>query len=111
VADLTSGETPRGPRALAIPVRAESPALDPSWGPPGRGRPGVHPQDDVVVRRGDTLWDLAARHLGPAATDAEIARAWPYWFTANRAVIGPDPDVLKPGQRLIPPDPASGGAA
>lgn len=76
--------------------------LDPSWGEPGRAR-AVYPEEDVVVRRGDSLWDIAARHLGSAATDAEIARAWPQWFTANRATIGPDPDRLTPGQRLRPP--------
>jgi nucleoid-associated protein YgaU len=58
---------------------------------------------EVVVRRGDTLWSIAARHLGPGATDAEIALDWPHWFTANRAVVGSDPDLLRPGQRLRPP--------
>jgi nucleoid-associated protein YgaU len=59
---------------------------------------------ELVVRRGDSLWSLAARHLGAGATDAEIAAAWPRWFDANRAVIGDDPDLLRPGQRLRPPD-------
>lgn len=57
----------------------------------------------VVVRRGDTLWDLARRHLPAGATDARIARAWPLWYAANRAVIGPDPGLLLPGQRLRVP--------
>jgi nucleoid-associated protein YgaU len=59
--------------------------------------------DEVVVRRGDSLWDIAARHLGPEATAAEVAVEWPRWHRANRAVIGPDPDLLAPGQRLVPP--------
>jgi resuscitation-promoting factor RpfA len=59
--------------------------------------------DDVVVRRGDTLWDIAARHLDPGATDAEIALDWPRWFSANRSTLGSDPDRLYPGQRLRPP--------
>ena len=58
---------------------------------------------EVVVRRGDSLWSLAARHLGPDASDAEIAQAWPAWFETNRAVIGDDPDLLRPGQVLRPP--------
>jgi nucleoid-associated protein YgaU len=74
-------------------------------------RAGVQPETAVVVRRGDTLWDIAARHLGPAATDAQIARAWPAWFSTNRDLIGPDPDRLHPGQRLIPPAPTAGGSA
>lgn len=57
----------------------------------------------VVVRPGDTLWDIARRHLPAGATDAQVARAWPRWYAANRAVIGPDPDVIQPGQRLRAP--------
>jgi resuscitation-promoting factor RpfA len=102
-------------RTAAGPATVRSagplPDLDPGWAPPGRLRPGVPPQQAVVVRRGDTLWDLAARHLGHGATDAEIAQAWPHWFTANRSVIGPDPNLLEPGQSLTPPDPAPRGAA
>lgn len=59
--------------------------------------------DTVVVRRGDTLWSIAARALGPEATDAEIAHEWPRWYAANRDVIGDDPDLLQPGQSLVPP--------
>ena len=59
--------------------------------------------DEVVVRRGDTLWSIAARHLGPDPSDAEIAQAWPAWHDANREVVGPDPDVLLPGQVLRAP--------
>ena len=66
--------------------------------------PVSEPADDVVVvRRGDTLWEIAARHLGADATPAEVARAWPEWHRANRTVIGADPDLLLPGQRLVPP--------
>jgi len=56
-----------------------------------------------VVRRGDALWNIAARHLGPHASAAEIARAWPRWYAANRAVIGIDPGVILPGQVLYAP--------
>jgi nucleoid-associated protein YgaU len=66
-----------------------------------------HPPDDrhlVTVRRGDTLWDLAARGLGPDAADAEVAAEWPRWYAANRDVVGADPDLLLPGQQLVPPD-------
>jgi hypothetical protein len=57
----------------------------------------------VTVGPGDCLWSIARRQLGPRAGDAEIAAAWPAWYAANRAVIGPDPNLLQPGQRLIPP--------
>lgn len=61
--------------------------------------------DRVVVRRGDSLWGITERHLGPGASDAEVAAQWPRWWRANRSVIGPDPDLLLPGMRLTPPAP------
>jgi len=60
----------------------------------------------VTVRHGDTLWAIAAAHLGPHASDAEIARDWPRWYEANRHVIGADPDLLLPGTVLVAPEPA-----
>jgi nucleoid-associated protein YgaU len=60
--------------------------------------------DEVVVRRGDSLWAIAARHLGDGAGAAEIAAAWPRWHAANRHLIGADPDLIRPGQRLRAPD-------
>lgn len=68
----------------------------------GRARPGGE-EHSVVVRRGDTLWSLAAARLGPEATDAEIARAWPRWHAANTSVVGADPHHLLPGTLLTPP--------
>jgi hypothetical protein len=59
--------------------------------------------DSYVVHRGDALWDIAARHLGPHATAADVAREWPRWYAANRDVIGPDPGVIRPGELLRPP--------
>jgi nucleoid-associated protein YgaU len=67
---------------------------------PHRGRAV---SDHVVVRRGDTLWDIAARALGPNASVADIAASWPGWYAANRSTIGPDPDLILPGQLLRPP--------
>jgi nucleoid-associated protein YgaU len=66
-------------------------------------RPRVSTNDLVTVRRGDTLWSVARRHLGARATDAQVAHEWPRWYAANRAVIGPDPNSLRPGQQLRPP--------
>ena len=69
----------------------------------GTGSRSAAPDDEVVVRRGDTLWHLAARSLGPGAATAEIAAEWPRWWRANRDVIGADPDLLLPGTRLRAP--------
>ena len=58
---------------------------------------------DYVVRRGDTLWDIAARHLGAHASNADIERAWPRWYAANRAAIGANPQLIHPGLVLHAP--------
>ena len=70
--------------------------------------------DEVVVRRGDTLWDIAARHLGPDASAAEVAAEWPRWHAANRDVIGARPRPAHPrsaagaaGRPLTHPPPAT----
>ncbi|QGN56717.1 LysM peptidoglycan-binding domain-containing protein [Nostocoides sp. HKS02] len=94
------GWTPTRPR-----VRPQaSPALLAATPPPSAGT-------DVVVHRGDTLWDIVRRHLGAQASDAEVAQAWPDWHATNRAVIGADPDLLVPGQVLRPPRPSHQGPA
>jgi nucleoid-associated protein YgaU len=63
-----------------------------------------HPRPRVVtVAAGDTLWDIAGVRLGPDATVADIAAEWPRWFVANRQVIGDDPDLIYPGERLASP--------
>ncbi|ABM08505.1 LysM peptidoglycan-binding domain-containing protein [Paenarthrobacter aurescens] len=59
----------------------------------------------VVVKDGDSLWSIAASRLGPFATDVDVALIWPKWYAANRAIIGSDPAVLRPGQVLQPPSP------
>ena len=65
--------------------------------------PRVTSDAAVVVRPGDTLWAIAARSLPAGATDAEIARACAKWHAANRDVIGDDPNLIFPMQRLVPP--------
>jgi nucleoid-associated protein YgaU len=57
----------------------------------------------VRVESGDCLWSLAAAELGAAATPREIAGRWPQWWRTNRALIGADPNLIHPGQRLTPP--------
>ena len=117
----TSSPHDQGLRApLAATASPTVTAPDPGWvpsAPTTRPQPDVRvlspaprsrPDDDttaeVVVRRGDSLWSIAARHLGPDPSEAEIAEAWPAWYAANREVIGPDPDLLLPGQVLHAPE-------
>jgi resuscitation-promoting factor RpfA len=55
------------------------------------------------VRAGDSLWSLTARDLGTQATPAQVAAGWPRLYAANRRAIGADPNLIHPGQRLVPP--------
>ncbi len=92
------------PPAAGVPPPATRPAARPVLVPGAPTR--IPPQSEVVVRRGDTLWTIAERHLrslqGPVDASA-VADAWPRWHAANRSVIGDDPALLLPGQRLLPP--------
>lgn len=111
-----------GPVALAgdrVNSASDVPAIEPQWKPlPGpvesgplvRGElrqspaPPTRPARAVIeVGPGDSLWTIAARQLGPFATDVEIAQAWPLWHRENRQVIGDNPDLLLPGQLLRAP--------
>ena len=57
-----------------------------------------------TVRPGDSLWSIAAHRLAtphslaPAAEDVDTL--WRATYRRNRAVIGPDPDLIQPGTRL-----------
>lgn len=61
------------------------------------------------VRPGDTLWGIAARQLrardDAAPPGAAVERYWRSIYSANRAVIGADPDLIFPGQVLVLPVP------
>jgi nucleoid-associated protein YgaU len=64
----------------------------------------------VLVKPGDSLWRLTAQRLGPSASDRQIAVDWPYWYSANRQVIGRNPNLLRPGERLTVPTVQEGPA-
>lgn len=59
---------------------------------------------DHVVQAGESLWAIAASALPPDAGAADVASASAAWYDANRTIIGPDPDVIHPGQQLRAPD-------
>ena len=67
------------------------------------GTDNTEPTRAYVVADGDTLWAITARNLGPGATSAQVASAWPAWYATNRSTIGSDPDLILPGQRLAVP--------
>ena len=102
----TGLDWPVAPAALPVPDwPAGAPAGPaPDW-PPAPSSEGTH-----VVVRGECLWHIASDRLlvrhGRTPTAGEVAAATHAWWQANADVIGPDPDVLLPGQVLTPPGPS-----
>ncbi|MBW3638420.1 MAG: LysM peptidoglycan-binding domain-containing protein [Actinobacteria bacterium] len=98
------------PTAAATNVAGAS-ATEPSAARPDLDWPhtaaGAAPAEPVLVQPGDSLWRLAAQQLqaagAPAPSDAQVAQAWPSWWSANRDLVGDDPDLIRPGMRLSPP--------
>lgn len=106
VAQPLSGDQPLGPTASPGDATGPDPTLWPVG--PERRAERVAPADDpdtVVVRRGDSLWSLAAASLGRGASAAAIWASVQRWHSLNRAVIGADPDLIRPGQVLRVPSP------
>jgi hypothetical protein len=98
----TNLDWPAAPAAPDRPATARAATRSPATHAAGERERRQH----VVVRPGDTLWSIAAARLPADASNADVAAAWPRWYAANRAEIGPDPNLLLPGERLRPPQPS-----
>ena len=84
-----------GIAGLPLPDRAVGPA---------HARPTDRPAaTTVVVSPGDCLWTIAAADLPRDAGLAEITARWQAIYRVNRALIGADPSLVHPGQRLVLP--------
>lgn len=60
--------------------------------------------DRHVVVPGESLWAISAASLPPDASAAAIADESAAWYRHNRLVIGPDADLIRPGQVLLLPE-------
>ncbi len=92
--------------AVSAPVTTPTQPAAAAADPPSAAVAATDPtatRSTVVVAAGDTLWDIATDHLPAPASDADVAASWPAWYAANAEVIGPDPDLIRPGQRLEAP--------
>jgi hypothetical protein len=91
--------TPPGAGARPVLAAAVTATAVPDW-------PSEQSGETHVVVRGDCLWDIAAGRLAAAGrppSNTEIATAVQAWWSVNADVIGPDPDLILPGQVLRPP--------
>lgn len=88
-ATTTPGPTPLPSigRVVDLPQQSErvAPALTPI-------RLQHRARTHITVMPGDSLWDLAERHLGDG-------RRWPELYRVNKQLIH-DPDLISPGWRL-----------
>jgi hypothetical protein len=71
---------------------------------PTSHQPGNHDTDGrrcdcYIVMPGDNLWEIAARKL-ETRDGPRIADYWLAIYQHNRDVIGPNPDLVRPGQVL-----------
>ncbi|MBE7323472.1 LysM peptidoglycan-binding domain-containing protein [Nocardioides sp. Y6] len=86
---------------LPYPDRAAAGAPPPAAPVSGPVAATTSPQSTHLVRPGDTLWSLATSALAESdAPDGDVAAAVAHLHRTNRAVIGADPDLIVPGQRL-----------
>ena len=94
----------------ALPGRAEAQGMASTQAARGTDR--------LVVAPGDSLWSISQERLGPQATPPRIYREVERIYALNRDLIGPDPNLIFPGQKLLLPltagvsasKPASAGA-
>ncbi len=78
--------------ARELVVTTEAPVAAPSAPQP---RPAPPPPKTYTVKKGDTLWGIAVKFLKSGARWPEI-----YNIPANKKVIGPNPNLIYPGQVL-----------
>lgn len=84
------------------PAKATAKPAHPAHHPaPGHPAP-ASAHERYTVSAGDTLSGIAA--------DEHVSGGWPKLYADNRAVVGGDPDLIFPGQRLALTTPKPGGS-
>lgn len=78
---------------LPVPDRVTAPVADHSDPPPAHPRAA----DVHVVSAGESLWSIASQRAGNRQS---VESAWRELWQHNHELVGPDPDLIRPGQRL-----------
>jgi nucleoid-associated protein YgaU len=96
-ADETRPVAPQSLAGLPLPDRATGDGFV--------SHPADHtPRTLIRVRPGDSLWAIAEDRVGLRASVVELIDYWHQIYDHNSDAIGPDPDLILPGQLLeLPP--------
>ncbi len=90
----------------AAPVTAPKPVAKPPVTAPQQGGTVAKAAYTFKVARGDTLWDLTKATLaktGRSTSNANVDRYVAKLYSANRATIGSDPDLILIGSTITWP--------
>jgi|SRR5215469_9438398 len=97
------GTQPAWERIYHVPHNRQVIGPDPNLIKPGEVLwipfpPTIPPNYRYTVKPGDTLSEIALHFYGDGTEPS-----WRRIYDANRQLIGPDPDLIKPGQQLVIP--------
>lgn len=93
-------------RRGAVPEAGPDASSHPSIARADEAQPAAQPAAQYIaqhtVASGETLSHIALKYYGSA-----VREAWMHIYEANKALIGPNPGIIRPGMVLnIPPKPA-----
>lgn len=88
---------------LRLPERVTSEPLRPTADSSSPAQPSPAAATSVTVRPGDSLWSIAAEQLREPS-EAEVAALVGRLHRLNADTVGPDPDLVLPGQHLVLPE-------
>ena len=91
------------PKPVTKPPVTQPPASKPPVTSPQQGGTVTKKAFTFKVARGDTLWDFtrtALRSTGRSTSNAAIAAHVAKLYSANRSLIGPDPNLILVGQTI-----------
>ncbi|MCW2601009.1 MAG: Peptidoglycan-binding lysin domain protein [Frankiales bacterium] len=92
--------------SAARPVASKAPTISPPVTAPQRTAAIAKKDYTFKVARGDTLWQItkdALRATGRSTSNADIAAHVQKLYAYNQSVVGPDPDLIVPGQAIVWP--------
>ncbi len=92
-ADETRPVAPQSLAGLPLPDRATGDGFVSHPAEPG-------PRTVIRVGPGDSLWAIAEDRIGPRPSVVELVDYWHRIYDRNSDAIGPDPDLILPGQLL-----------